>query len=75
MLRVWAHEMFVNKAWLEGLGMRPVDLPYVEFPDHAGSTCVKVLLNGEGPIGGERLWRLIEASVNTLATALTMRLP
>lgn len=67
MLGVWGDEMVANKAWLEGLGMTPVDLPYVEFPDHAGSSCVKVLLNGDGPIGGERLWRLIEASVDARA--------
>lgn len=63
MLDVWAREMFANKAWLEGLGMVPVEMPYVEFPDFEGADCVKVLLNGEGPVGGERLWRLIEESV------------
>lgn len=63
MLDVWAKEMFANRAWLEGLGMTPVEIPYVEFPDFAGAECVRVLLNGEGPIGGERLWNLIEASV------------
>ena len=64
MLDVWATEMFANKSWLEGRGMVPVEIPYVEFPDFAGSECVRVLLNGEGPIGGERLWHLIEASVD-----------
>ncbi|NEU14525.1 FAD-binding protein [Methylobacterium sp. BTF04] len=64
MLDVWAREMLANKAWLEGLGMVPVEIPYVEFPEFAGSDCVHVLLNGEGPVGGERLWRLIEASVD-----------
>lgn len=63
MLDVWAREMFANRAWLEGLGMTPVEIPYVEFPDFAGAECVRFLLNGEGPIGGERLWNLIEASV------------
>jgi hypothetical protein len=64
MLNVWATEMFANRAWLESLGMSPVDLPYVEFPEFAGSECVRVLLNGEGPVGGERLWCLIEAAVD-----------
>lgn len=64
MLDVWAREMLANRAWLEGLGMVPVELPYVEFPEFAGSDCVHVLLNGVGPVGGERLWRLIESSVD-----------
>jgi len=63
MLQAWADEMFANKAWLIGLGMTPADLPYIEFPEMAGSDCVRVLMNGEGPVGGERLWRLIEHAV------------
>jgi len=63
MLQAWAEEMFANKAWLIGLGMTPADLPYIEFPAMAGSDCVRVLMNGEGPVGGERLWRLIEHAV------------
>lgn len=63
MVDVWATEMHANKAWLEGLGMTPMEIPYIEFPDAAGSDCVRVLLNGEGPMGGERLWRVIEAAL------------
>jgi succinate dehydrogenase/fumarate reductase flavoprotein subunit len=63
MLQVWAEEMFANRAWLTGLGMTPAELPYIEFPDFDGSDCVRVLMNGEGPLGGERLWRLIEQAV------------
>ena len=63
MLQVWAEEMFANKAWLTGLGMTPADLPHIEFPEFAGSDCVRVLMNGEGPLGGERLWRVIEQTV------------
>jgi len=63
MLQAWAAEMFANKAWLTGLGMTPAELPYIEFPEFAGSDCVRVLMNGEGPLGGERLWRLIEKTV------------
>jgi succinate dehydrogenase/fumarate reductase flavoprotein subunit len=63
MVQVWAEEMYANKAWLEGLGMIPAEIPYVEFPEFDGSDCVRVLMNGEGPVGGERLWRIIEAAV------------
>ncbi|CAN5136968.1 FAD-binding protein [soil metagenome] len=63
MIHVWAREMHANKAWLEGLGMIPVEMPYVEFPQLDGADCVRVLKNGEGPIGGERLWRVIESAV------------
>ena len=65
MIHVWATEMHANKAWLEGMGMTPVEMPYVEFPKLAGAECVRVLKNGEGPIGGQRLWRIIEAAVAT----------
>jgi aspartate oxidase len=63
MVQVWAVEMHANKAWLEGLGMIPAEIPYIEFPEFDGSECVRVLMNGEGPVGGERLWRIIEAAV------------
>ena len=75
MLDVWAKEMFANKAWLEGLGMVSVEIPYVEFPDLPGSECVHVLLNGDGPIGGERLWRLIEASVDARRIETRYQMP
>jgi succinate dehydrogenase/fumarate reductase flavoprotein subunit len=63
MLEVWAQEMFANKAWLVGLGMTPVEMPYIEFQDMPGSDCVRVMMNGAGPVGGERLWRVIEQAV------------
>ena len=63
MVGVWAAEMHANKAWLEALGMTAFDLPYIEFPEMPGSECVKVLMNGPGPMGGERLWKVIEAAV------------
>ena len=63
MVDVWAMEMHANRAWLEALGMTPFDLPYIEFPEMPGSECVKVLMNGPGPMGGERLWKVIEAAV------------
>ncbi|QYE33490.1 MULTISPECIES: FAD-dependent oxidoreductase [Sphingosinicellaceae] len=63
MVDVWATEMHANRAWLEDLGMTPFDLPSIEFPEMAGSECVRVLMNGPGPMGGERLWRVVEAAV------------
>jgi succinate dehydrogenase/fumarate reductase flavoprotein subunit len=64
MVDAWAIEMHANRRWLKGLGMTPFDLPYIEFPEMAGSECVRVLMNGPGPMGGERLWRIIEAAVS-----------
>jgi succinate dehydrogenase/fumarate reductase flavoprotein subunit len=63
MVQTWATQMHANRSWLEGLGVTPTELPYIEFPELAGSDCVRVLMNGEGPVGGERLWRVIEAAV------------
>jgi succinate dehydrogenase/fumarate reductase flavoprotein subunit len=65
MVHVWAHEMHANKAWLETLGMNPIPLHDVEFPEFDGSDCVQMLLHGDGPagservmrVGGERLWK------------------
>jgi len=64
MLQVWAEEMHANRAWLESLGMKTAEIPYIEFPEFMGSDCVHVLMNGEGPMGGQRLWRLIEQAVS-----------
>jgi FAD binding domain len=55
--------MFANRAWLENLGMKTAEIPYIEFPEFAGSDCVRVLMNGEGPMGGQRLWHVIEPAV------------
>ena len=63
MVQAWAAEMFANRAWLETLGMKTAEIPYIEFPEFDGSDCVRVLMNGEGPMGGERLWHLIEPAV------------
>ncbi|MEJ0049948.1 MAG: FAD-dependent oxidoreductase [Methylovirgula sp.] len=59
MIQVWATEMHANRAWLEGLGMKPVALAAVpaEFPELDGSDCVQILVHGDGSIGDERLWR------------------
>ena len=75
MIHVWATEMHANKAWLEGLGMTPVEMPYVEFPQLDGAGCVRVLKNGEGPIGGERLWRVIESAVAARSIAISYETP
>lgn len=72
MVRVWATEMHANRAWLEGLGMKPVFIGGAEFPEFAGSDCVKMLchndqqaavdgtqsfsLHANKLLGGERLW-------------------
>jgi succinate dehydrogenase/fumarate reductase flavoprotein subunit len=64
MLQVWAEEMHANRAWLETLGMKTAEIPYIEFPEFEGSDCVHVLMNGDGPVGGERLWRLVEPAVS-----------
>ena len=75
MIAVWATEMHANKAWLEGLGMTPVEMPYVEFPQADGAACVRVLKNGDGPIGGERLWRVIEEAVARRPIAISYQTP
>ncbi|MEI9996926.1 MAG: FAD-dependent oxidoreductase [Rhizomicrobium sp.] len=64
MLQVWAEEMYANRAWLENLGMKTAEIPYIEFPEFEGSDCVHVLMNGEGPMGGERLWHVVETAVS-----------
>jgi len=75
MIEVWAAEMHANRAWLEGLGMTPVEMPYVEIPQAEGAECVRILKNGEGPIGGERLWRVIEAAVARRPIAISYQTP
>ena len=75
MIHVWASEMHANKAWLENLGMTPVEMPYVEFPQADGAESVRVLKNGEGPIGGERLWCVIEAAVAARPISISYQTP
>jgi succinate dehydrogenase/fumarate reductase flavoprotein subunit len=43
--------------------MKTAEIPYIEFPEFDGSDCVRVLMNGAGPMGGERLWHVIEPAV------------
>ena len=56
MIHVWATEMHANRAWLEDLGMQVEHVQSVEYPELAGSDCVKVLLHRKGPYGEARLW-------------------
>jgi succinate dehydrogenase/fumarate reductase flavoprotein subunit len=72
MIEVWATEMHANRAYLEGLGMKPVVAGGAEFPEFAGSGCVKMLVHNDKAapgnddsafslgsnelLGGERLW-------------------
>jgi len=70
MLRAWAEEMFANKAWLTGLGMTPVELPYIEFPELTGSDCVRVLMNGGRPIEKAVAARPIRVLYETPAVSL-----
>ncbi|MXN17969.1 FAD-dependent oxidoreductase [Pseudooceanicola sp. GBMRC 2024] len=63
MVDVWAEEMFANRAWLEGLGLDPVEYDLVEFPELPGSDCAKTLMHGQGNVGEERMWKLLVAAV------------
>jgi succinate dehydrogenase/fumarate reductase flavoprotein subunit len=47
MVHVWATEMHANKAWLEGLGMKPVNVGPAEYPEMAGADCVEMLVHGD----------------------------
>jgi succinate dehydrogenase/fumarate reductase flavoprotein subunit len=49
MVDVWATEMHANRAWLEGLGMKPVNVGGAEYPELAGSDCVQMLVHSDGP--------------------------
>ncbi len=64
MLQTWAEGMHENRAWLEGLGMDPVEFPLCEFPEIDGSDCVRVLMHGKGDYGQERLWKLIAGKLD-----------
>ena len=55
MVHAWAVEMHANRAWLESLGMQVEYVQSTEYPEFAGSECVKVLLHGKGPYGEARL--------------------
>ena len=72
MVKVWATEMHANRAYLEGLGMKPVVAGGAEFPELAGSDCVQMLVHNDKQVaandkssfslgsnallGGSRLW-------------------
>lgn len=45
MIDTWAREMHANKAWLEGLGMKPRSVGPAEYPEFAGAECVDMLVN------------------------------
>lgn len=75
MIHVWATEMLANKAWLEQLGMDPVEIPYTEFPELDGADCAHVLMHGPGPVGGERLWHLIDRAVAARAIEIHHQTP
>jgi succinate dehydrogenase/fumarate reductase flavoprotein subunit len=65
MLDVWARELYANRAWLEGLGWKPVRYGGAEYPDLPGADCVDKFVHGTGPIGQGRLWSgVIEPAVN-----------
>ena len=49
MVDVWATEMHANRAWLESLGMKPLDIGPAEFPEFDGSDCVEMLVHSEAP--------------------------
>ena len=61
MVRAWAVEMHANRTWLESLGFDAAQVSSVEYPELAGSDCVKVLLHGKGPYGEARLWDQVVA--------------
>lgn len=56
MVDVWATEMYANRAWLEGLGMKTFESSGAEFPEFPGADCVKQLMNGAGPLGQARVF-------------------
>ena len=47
MVHVWATEMHANRAWLEGLGMKPFMVGPAEFPELDGSDCVQMLVHND----------------------------
>ncbi len=47
MVKVWATEMHENRAWLEGLGMKPFNIGPAEFPEFPASDCVEMLVHLE----------------------------
>jgi len=67
MLRVWATEMYNNKAWLEKLGFEAAAQQRgPEFPELAGSDCAVVLQHKRGVEGEAKLWDgVIEPAVTS----------
>ena len=63
MIGVWAEEMHANRAWLEGLGMQPMNIGGAEFPEFPGSDCVEMLVNvGQLPGSGGEEFTLRQTS-------------
>jgi succinate dehydrogenase/fumarate reductase flavoprotein subunit len=66
MVRVWAHEMCKNNAWLESIGGDPQEHQHqpvgIEFPELPGSDCVHKF--HDGPVlGYSNTWKLFERMV------------
>jgi succinate dehydrogenase/fumarate reductase flavoprotein subunit len=73
MVEVWATEMHANRAYLEGLGMKPILAGGAEFPEMPASDCVQMLVHNDKAdvandqssfslganalLGGERIWK------------------
>jgi succinate dehydrogenase/fumarate reductase flavoprotein subunit len=52
MVTVWATEMHANRAYLEGLGMKPILAGGAEFPEMPASDCVQMLVHNDKPAAG-----------------------
>ncbi len=65
MVRVWAEEMYNNKAWLEGFGGEFHINQTAEFPDLPGADCAGMYQHRERTPGMARLWdEVVEPAVN-----------
>ena len=66
MVRVWAEEMCLNNAWLQGLGGDPQEHQHppvgIEFPDLPGAGCVHKFHDGP-TYGYSYTWKLFERLV------------
>ena len=66
MVKVWAHEMCLNNAWLEGLGCDPQEHQHppvgIEFPDLPGADCVHKFHDGPA-YGYSNTWKRFERLV------------
>lgn len=66
MVKVWAHEMCLNNAWLQSLGGDPQEHQHppvgIEFPDLPGSDCVHKFHDGP-TYGYSYTWKRFESLV------------